>query len=501
MPPSPSLSRSVLASVVNAVAAIGSSLVAVPLILAAVGTAGYGAWTLGLAVVLYVSILETGLGPAVQRFTAVARGAGDHPAVGRLLWTTLLAYALLGLAGLGALWLAAPGLAGLFDLPAALRGDAEAMFRDLGLALALALLAAGAGNVLQGLERFGVLAATSAAGAVAFLVAVLALADSHGLPGLAVALAVQNGVVLVLRLASLRGVIAAQRPSTVARATLRSMVGFSARLQVTALSELINWQSDKVVVGLVAPVATVGQLGIGAQFADGGRLLAGAALSPVQATFAVSAGAGDAAGLRERFAALHRLWVLGVLGAAVVGAASLPPLIEAWLGPGYGKASLLGAFLVLGSAAGLATGTGVAYMRAIGRPSLEARYGLVVVAANLALTIPLAFAAGATGVVIGTFGAYLAGMSWFFVGLRRHVPVSPVRSLGEAAGALAAALLAGAASLGFGLIVVALLPTRVSLPFVAAGTLAALAAYAAGVLGLRPTRADLQRWLTGARVG
>ena len=63
-------------------------------------------------------------------------------------------------------------------------------------------------------------------------------------------------------------------------------MSFSARLQATVLSELINWQSDKLVVGLVAPVATVGQLGIGSQFADGGRVLSGAALSPIQSSFA-----------------------------------------------------------------------------------------------------------------------------------------------------------------------------------------------------------------------
>ena len=53
--------------------------------------------------------------------------------------------------------------------------------------------------------------------------------------------------------------------------------------------------------------------------------------------------------------------------------------------------------------------------------------GPLVVAANLALTIPLAFAAGARGVVIGTLGAYALGASWFFSRLRRHVPASPVR--------------------------------------------------------------------------
>ena len=188
----PALSRNVAASVDNPAAAEATSLVSVPLIHDAVGTAGYGVWTLGLALVLYVAILETGLGPAVQRYVAVAHGGGDRAEVGRLLWSTLMAYAALGLIGLALLRLVAPWLAALFDLSPQLRPEAEAMFADLGFALALALLAAGAGNVLQGLERFGALAATSAVGALAFLAAVAVLAGSEGLPGLAAALAVQN---------------------------------------------------------------------------------------------------------------------------------------------------------------------------------------------------------------------------------------------------------------------------------------------------------------------
>ena len=494
----PALSRNVAASVGNAAAVVATSLVSVPLILDAVGTAGYGVWTLGLALILYASILETGLGPAVQRFTAFARGGGDSAALGRLGWTTLALYLAGGLLGGALLALLAPLLVDLFDLPGRLHDDAETMFRLLGGALALALLAAGMGNLLQGLERFGTLALSAAAGALAFLAGVIALAEPEGLPGLAIAACIGQGVTLLVRAGAVRGAVFAGRPALLPRGEVGRVVGFSARLQVTVLSELVNWQSDKLVVGLVAPAATVGQLGIGAQFADGGRLLSGAALSPIQSSFALAAGAGDDAGLRRRFAALHRLWVLGVLGAGAIGAASLPPLIEAWLGDGYGEAALLGAFLVLGSAAGLSTGTGIAYMRAIGRPGLEARMGPLIVAVNLALTIPLAFAAGARGVVIGTLGAYALGAAWFFSRLHRHVPASPVRGRSDAARALIAALLAAAASLGFGLAAVALLPGRLALPVVALGVAAALLGYAAAVLGVRPTPSGLRRALASA---
>jgi O-antigen/teichoic acid export membrane protein len=492
------LKLNVVASVTNALAVVVSALVAVPLILDAVGTVGYGVWALGLAVVVYASMADAGLGPAVQRFTAVARGADDRIGMAQLLWTTLVAYGAVGAGALLVLRLAAGGLVDLFDIPATLRPDAEEMLRLLGYVVAIALLASGSGHLLSGLERFGALAVSSIAGAVTFVVAIALLAKDHGLPGLATALLFQQSVVFVIRLWAVRGLGLGHPVRPVGLRRLGDMVRFSLPLQAAAVADLVNAQSDKIVVGLVATLATVGQLGIGAQFADGGRLLAAAALGPIISTLAVAAGAGDLSVLRTRFAELHRVWVLGVLGAGLVGAMALQPLIEAWLGRGHDEAALLGGVLVLATTAGLATGSGAAYLRALGRPGLEARYGLLVLGVNLLLTVPLALAAGARGVVLGTLGAYVIGGLWFSTRLARHVPVLPFRDLRDAAITIGAAVAAGGVALVVGVLAVAMLPGRAALPVVAAGALAAMAGYAVVVLGVRPTRRRLKQWRAGA---
>ena len=491
------LELNVAASVLNALAVIGSSLVAVPLILDAVGTAGFGAWALGVAIVVYASLADAALGPAIQRFTAVAKGAGDRAATTQLFWTMLLAYAIVGLIALVALRLAAGPLVDLFDLPRRLQPDAEEMFRTLGFAVAAGLLASGAGHLLAGVERFPALAISSAAGAVAFVTGVALVVSDHGLPGLALALVAQQSLVLLARLWALRGLVRGRAPSLVTRSEFGSMVRFSLPLQATAIADLLNQQSDKIVVGLTAALVTLGQLGIGAQFADGGRLVAAAALGPLISTLAVTAGARDPGLLRERFTQLHRTWVLGLLGAGLVGVGALGPLIEAWLGPGHREAALLGAILVLATVIGLTTGSGAAYLRAIGTPGLEARYGVLVLCANVALTIPLALVAGARGVVLGTLGAYVIGATWFFTRLSRVVPASPVRDPRDAVAALATALAAGGATLLAGWLAVELLPGRTALPFVAGAALAALGAYAATVLGLRPLARRARRPVDG----
>ena len=172
----PALSRNVAASVVNACAAVATSLLDSPAHprrrrdrrLRRVDP-GAGAGPLRLD-------SRDGAGPGVQRFTAFARGRRDEEALSRIAVTTLVAYALLGVVAGLVLFAIAPLLVDLFDLPRRLQHDAEEMFRILGGALALTLLAAGAANVAQGLERFGMLALSTAAGAVAFLAAVVVLA-------------------------------------------------------------------------------------------------------------------------------------------------------------------------------------------------------------------------------------------------------------------------------------------------------------------------------------
>ena len=146
---------------------------------------------------------------------------------------------------------------------------------------------------------------------------------------------------------------------------LRRLFGFSARLQVTAFSSARRWQSDKLVVGLVASPATLGQLGIGAQFADGGRSrCGGAALSPVHTTFAHCGS--DARGGGAATLQLHRAppdvgapasW------AARIGRRDVTRADRGVAGPRQRRGRAARRGLVLASAAGLSTGTGVATAR------------------------------------------------------------------------------------------------------------------------------------------
>jgi hypothetical protein len=174
----------------------------------------------------------------------------------------------------------------------------------------------------------------------------------------------------------------------------------------------------------------------------------------------------------------------------------LYPLIAAWLGDGHGQAVVFGAVLIVAYGVGLLTGTPVAYLRALGQPSLEARMGAVLIVLNVVLTIGLGVATGAVGVVVATAIAHLLATGWFFHRFHRsvapgvgHLPVALL------ARAFAVALVAGGVALGWGAAMVALLPPGVALVPVALGAAVAGAAYLAFAAEVPPTPAGLRRLL------
>jgi O-antigen/teichoic acid export membrane protein len=76
----------------------------------------------------------------------------------------------------------------------------------------------------------------------------------------------------------------------------------------------------------------------------------------------------------------------------------------------------------LGNAFNLFTGIPTVYCRSIGRPGIEARYSLVLVIGNLALSGPCTYFGGLMGAVWSTAAVQLIGIIYFHQVLRRTLP-------------------------------------------------------------------------------
>ena len=478
--------RNALASIATAAAGIAVALIGTPLIIDHVGKSGYGVWAISMAAVIYLGIVEAGFAPVVQRRVASAMGAGDQEGVVRVFWSTVLFYLALGALAAALVYLLAPVVVPVFGFPPSLEEQSVALFRLVALAIPLGLLMAALTNALQGAERFQAVAVTAVFGAVAYLGTLVALIQGGAsLSQLGWAVIAQLLMLIVLRGALVVGV-ALTRPRLVSRTEAREMASMSARLQVSVASLIVNGQSDRVVAGLVSPAATVAQVSVAAQVAEAGRLVAAAPLVPAANRFAALEGAGDHEALRRLFTSSDRLWSSAVAGAVAIGALCAVPLVEAWLGDSFLEAGVFAAVLVIAYGASVAFGVRTALLRAIGRPGLESRTGLLLMALNLGFTVPLALAFEAPGVVAGTLLAYLAGSTWFASRFHRVAPEFEPAGIAQVAAPLAWGIVFGSLACAWCLGAVALVPAGWALIPVAAGMAAAAAAFLRFGLGTTP---------------
>jgi len=495
------VTANVLANLVNAGTSIAAAAISVPLVLHYVGLDGFGVWTLAQTALIYTATAETGFGPAVQRFVSVAHGARDRVGAARVVWSASGFYVALGaVVALLTAALASP-IVSLFDVPAALHDDAVAMFRITGVAMLLALVAAGLANVLQGMERFAAAAVATAVSAAVFLgTAIALLADGRGLRGLAEAALAQYAVGVLVRAWMVRDVLVAAPFARVSRREARELIGFSARLQVGVLSTLVNSQTDKLVVGLVATTAAIGEVGIGSQVAEAVRFMAGAALGPVLARLAIVHGEGAPRRLAVLYHQAEFVWLRLSVGLTVISCAVMAPLIDAWLGDEAGRAALYGVLLTCAYGLSVLAAAPLAYLRAVGKPGLEARYGAVTIAANVVLTIALGISFGPVGVVSATLVAYAGGTAWLFGRLHRVMPRRAEPARPGPARVVAAAVVTGAAAAGWALLAVDVLPRWAALVAIGVGAAGAFAAYAVAATGVRPSAAGLRALLVPDRV-
>jgi len=486
--------RNISASVITALIGIVAVLIATPMIIDHVGKAAYGVWTVSMAIVIYIGIVEAGMAPAVQRYIAVARGADDHAGAARVFWSTLTFYLSIGLIAALVIELLAPQIAGLFDFPGGLEQQAIELLRIVGLAVPLGLAMAALANLLQGQGRFRSIAVTAALGSVGYLAAVVLLVGSGAtLAELGWAVIAQQVVLLVSRAVLAAGTLRV-RPGFVSGEEAVAIAGLSARLQLSVASLIINGQSDRVVAGLVARPAVVGEVGIASQLAESGRLVAAAPLVPIFNRFASLQQPSEEASLHRVFAKVDRLWITAAIGATLIGVAVAPSLISGWLGSGFALAGAFAAMLVAAYGSNLLFGVRISYLRASGNAGLEARLAVLLIALNLALTVPLAIAFGATGVVAGTLVAYLIAGAWFALRFGGYAPETarvPVATLVIAVlwgvlfallGGLLAAVAASAIAAGW------------ALPVIGLVTALAWGGYLACALRVAPTPGGVRRW-------
>lgn len=233
------LARNAVLNFIGHVAPLPAALIAIPLLLDALGTDRLGVLMLAWVIVGYFGLFDFGIGRALTKFVA-EKLASDDSDIPSLFWTACAMLATLGAFMAFVLWMLSGWLVtGVFDLPRQLRGEAAEAFRFLSLSLPFVVTTSGLRGVLEARQQFGLVNAVRLPlGILMFIAPLAVLPYSHELPA----------VVLVLVLVRVAAWLAHLVLCLHSMPALLTGFSFSAAV-VGALLRLGTWITVSNVVG------------------------------------------------------------------------------------------------------------------------------------------------------------------------------------------------------------------------------------------------------------
>jgi len=254
------LARNVLWNLGGQFVPLLAAVVAIPVVMRAVGVDRYGVLALSATAVGYLGVLDFGLGPANTKLIADALGANRLERVPGLFWTSLYIMFALGCGGGILLASSAHWLA--FDLlavPPALRGESAAAFYVLALSLPFVISASSLRGTLSAFQRFDLINAIRVPMGILLIAGpLLILPFSIKLPALV-------SVLVTVRLADwcvalwlcLRTIPDLRDKKWPQRRLLRPLLSFGGWVSVTGLVSPLMVEFDRFLIGGMLSVAAV----------------------------------------------------------------------------------------------------------------------------------------------------------------------------------------------------------------------------------------------------
>lgn len=385
-PPDRSLTRgSLLAR--NAALNLGGSvlpalaaLVAVPILVRALGDARFGVLALAWTTLGYFSLFDLGVGRAVTHAVADRVGSAREREVGQVIWTSLAILLPVGLLAATILYLLAPWITtSLLGLPTDLRAEATTSFSILAAAIPFAAVAGALRGALEGKQYFGIVNALRVPhGLLTFLGPLAALPFSRSLvPAVAILTVGRAALCVAHFFATARAIpeFAEAKPGWSPQ-IVRSLVTVGGWMQVSHIISPLMATLDRFVVGAVLGIGLVTYYAAPHELVTKMWLFT-IAVQPVFFSALSTTARRDPERTSSLFDRLLRVTLAVVFLPALVLVILAPDILRIWLGPAFANQSTtvmqLLAIAVFVNSLGQGAYT---LIQGLGRPDITGKYHL-----------------------------------------------------------------------------------------------------------------------------
>ncbi len=418
-----------------------SSIVLIRYAVEQLGDGAFGVWVLVGAFTGYVALLDFGLASAYVKYNAEHWARDEVDELSSVLSTGTAFYFAVGVVLSATIWFCAPIVIALLDRWHLLGGIAanEATFvlRWSVVLFAATSAMAGFAALLTGLQRMGLTNALAfGASIVKLTVAVVCIERGYGLRGLLFAHWAAFGVFAIGCAVAAHWIVPGLRVSItrIRRATFHKLFGFGVRAQVARFSNLVMFETDHVIAGVVTGSAgTVALYSFGVVMANKLRQVPTLVVSAMLPAAADLDARADTQRLQELYLRATKYLALAAVPATAVALGCAGPLMRTWLGDRDGLETSIWVLRILGAGylANVMAGAGMSVALGLGRADIQMRAGLIATGANLILTVGLFFWIGFWGIPLATAISMFLSSGWFFRRMRSITGVGAVSVLRE----------------------------------------------------------------------
>ena len=395
------LFRNTLAQSSTLITAQLFSVILAPLMLGRFGLALFGVWAVTGALAKYAALLDFGITRSLSRFVALYHARGDRRGVQECVGLGLLVVTGVGAVAGVAAYLAAPLITrqlGVLEL---------AEMRIVVLSSVGIFVASAYSRVLAaipiGMQRMVPPNIAGVSGNVLnFGFSVGALALSAELSDYALANAVAEALRVVLVLGSVLVVWSGSVVALPALGRAREVLGYSMKTQVDWISQLVNLQTDKIIIAFLLGPSAAGVYELAARVVVAVRevgVLTVSAMIPTATARLVDRGREAIPAFFRRYTRVTVALAFPLFALSCIGA---PFLLLAWLGKTPEGAEAILVVLTVASFVNLSSGVGSSIVLAAGQAAIVAWTGVFSVVTNIVLTVALAPFFGLWGVLAGT---------------------------------------------------------------------------------------------------
>jgi O-antigen/teichoic acid export membrane protein len=390
-----------------------------PIMLSRLGLAQFGVWAVTGALAQYARLLDLGITNSISRFVALYDAEGNRRKVEETIGIGILAASAAGLLTLVAATVAAPLVQEVLGVISV--GEMRVVLISAAGITASYLLAAVVSAVPVGLRQMAPpnIAAT-AGNVVNFLASLAALALSTRLEVYALANLGAAIVGMLFAFVALLWVWARpyfRRPS---RGHSRTLVSFGVKSQLVTLADLVNVQTDKLIIAAMLGPRTAGTYEIANRVVQGVfslGVLTLSALIPTATADLVKRGKQVIVEYLERYTVRSLAIALPLFGAVCVSA---PYLLQAWLNEIPHQSVQIICLLSFSFAVNMTTGVAMTLVVSDGHPGLVAQTATMLVVLNVAATLAAAPIFGLWGVLIATVLAQVIASGVFLIRFHRR---------------------------------------------------------------------------------